>query len=98
MLNHPIVFIIMFKLNCLCLGLCSLPLVLSPGIRKYYAIIKSITFEQMLLCYGVKQAKSLLFLLQILCPQLFFNSLLQQENEDANWEIFMFLHKDTSNN
>lgn len=32
-------FIIMFKLNCLCLSLCSLPLVLSPGIRKDYAII-----------------------------------------------------------
>lgn len=55
----------MFNLNCLCLSLCSLLLVLSLGIRKYYVITKSVTFGQMLLFYGVKQAKFLLFLLQI---------------------------------
>lgn len=86
----------MFKLNFLCLNLYPIPLVLSLGIRKY----KSITFIQMLHFYGVKQVKLLLFLLQSfgVFLQLFFKCLLQQNNEQVNWEIFLSLQEAASGN
>lgn len=54
----------------------------------------------MLHFYGVKQVKLLLFLLQSfgVFLQLFFKCLLQQNNEQVNWEIFLSLQEAASGN